>query len=73
MCISIVTRQGYSADALVKILEPSSSLSVAERMAGNLARSSMRNKQGMEALDHGSYWSTIRRHLAAIAKDEKSI
>ena len=48
-----------------KILEPATSTYVAARMAGNLARSSIR-LDGPDAVENGAYWSAIRRHLENI-------
>jgi len=60
--LAVMKRFGYGADRLPSVLEPASSEVVASRMAGNLARASMRHGgPAEEVLENSCYWTAIRR------------
>ncbi|KAJ1428013.1 hypothetical protein B484DRAFT_431389 [Ochromonadaceae sp. CCMP2298] len=60
--LAVMKRFGYGVDFLPTVLQPASAPMVASRMAGNLARSSMRNGGPVEeVLDDSSYWTAVRR------------
>lgn len=60
-----INRQGHGLDAVRRIFEPATSTSVAARIAGNLARATIR-LDGPDAVENGAYWSAIRRHFENI-------
>lgn len=64
-------RQGHGFEAVRKLLEPASSVSVAARMAGNLARASIR-LDTHDAVENGAYWSALRRHLESLVEKEST-
>lgn len=67
----LICRQGLGLDAVKKLLEPATSISVATRIAGNLARASIR-LDGPDAIENGAYWSAVRRHLENVLEKESA-
>eukprot|EP00981_Chlorochromonas_danica_P014357 scaffold7822_cov179-Ochromonas_danica.AAC.18 len=61
-------RQGYRGDALVRVLEPSTSLHVAEKMASSLTH----NATSQNSVNDSNYWSFIRKKLSARIRDNNS-
>jgi hypothetical protein len=48
-------------DFLPTVLQPATAGMICSRMAGNLARSSMRLGPAQESLDNSLYWTAVRR------------
>ncbi len=60
-----VLRQGHGIDTVKKLLEPVTSASAAARMAGNIARTSIRldDETSHNGLENGAFWMSIRKQL----------
>lgn len=66
----VCCREGYSAeDALMRMLEPATRISVAERLAENLTQQFVRSN-AVNAHDERAYWSAVRKQLATMNKEE---
>ncbi len=61
-CFTLFSRQGHSSDIVKRLLAPVSSFAVGARMAGNIARSSIRSELD-NGLEDSAFWMTIRTYL----------
>jgi hypothetical protein len=58
-----VHRQGHGKETVRKLLQPVTSVAVAARMAGNLSRNSAPLLHGVDRLEDGLFWMSVRKQL----------